>query len=65
MKDPQEDAKEKLIGQRIDDEEYGTGTIIAESADNVTIGLDSPGARMLVVPKAALERVSGRHKKAV
>ena len=45
------------IGKRVEVDDCGCGTIIAESKYNVTIGLDAPGCRMLVIPKSELVAV--------
>ena len=43
----------EYIGQGVDDEEYGPGTIVLENDDNVTVRAHEDG-KMFVLPKSAL-----------
>ena len=43
-----------FINKRVADPEFGIGTIIAETENNVVIALDPPGYRELIVPKKDL-----------
>lgn len=43
----------EYIGQGVDDEEYGPGTIVIENDDNVTVRAHEDG-KMFVLPKSAL-----------
>ena len=43
----------EYIGQEVDDEEYGRGTIVLENEENVTVRAHEDG-KMFVLPKSAL-----------
>lgn len=51
------DCKPNYLGRRVDVEGVGTGEVISQSYDNVTIAIDGESCKVVIASKASLEPV--------